>query len=126
MVADILAARRREPGHDHGDLLSMLLAARDEETGSALSDREVRDQVITFIGAGHETTAVALAWTFYLLDQNPAVADRLRDEVDRVLGDRVPTVDDLPNLSFTRRVIKESLRIYPPVYRTIRDAPGRG
>jgi cytochrome P450 len=122
VVADILAARRREPGHDHGDLLSMLLAARDEETGSALSDREVRDQVITFIGAGHETTAVALAWTFYLLDQNPDATDRLRDEVDRVLGDRVPTVDDLPNLSFTRRVIEESLRIYPPVYGTIRDA----
>ncbi len=121
VVADILASRRREPGGDRGDLLSMLLEARDEETGSSLSDRELRDQIVTFIGAGHETTAVALSWIFYLLSQHPDADARLRDEVDRALGGRVPTLDDLASLAFTRRVIEESLRLYPPVYGTIRD-----
>ena len=122
VISGILADRRREPERDHGDLLSMLLEARDEETGSAFSDRELRDQIVTFIGAGHETTAVALAWTFYLLSRHPDADARLRDEVARVLGDRVPTADDLPKLDCTRRVIEESLRIYPPVYATVRDA----
>ncbi len=121
VVADILASRRREPGVDRGDLLSMLLEARDEETGSSLSDRELRDQIVTFIGAGHETTAVALSWNFYLLSRHPDADARLRDEVDRTLGGRIPTVDDLPGLAFTCRVIEESLRIYPPVYGTVRD-----
>jgi cytochrome P450 len=121
VVADILAARRREPDRDRGDLLSMLMEARDEETGSGLSDREIRDQVVTFIGAGHETTAIALAWTFFLLAQHREADARLRDEVDRVLCGRVPMVDDLPRLDYTRRAIEESLRIYPPVYGTVRD-----
>ncbi|HEY2156869.1 MAG TPA: cytochrome P450 [Isosphaeraceae bacterium] len=122
VVADILASRRRAPGQDRGDLLSILLEVRDEETGTSLSDRELRDQIVTFIGAGHETTAVALAWTFYLLSLHPDADSRLRDEVDGALDGRVPTIDDLPNLDFTRRVIEESLRIYPPVYGTVRDA----
>ena len=102
----------------------MLLAVRDEETGEGLTDRELRDQVITFIGAGHETTAVALAWTVFLLCRHPEAADRLRAEVADVLGGRTPTVDDLPRLAYTRRVIEESLRLYPPVYAVVRDARG--
>jgi cytochrome P450 len=100
----------------------MLLIARDEETGQGLTDRELRDQLLTFIVAGHETTAVALGWTLYLLDRNPPIARRLRDEVDAALGDRIPTAADLPGLPYVRQVIEESMRLYPPVYGLIRDA----
>jgi cytochrome P450 len=122
IIYDMIASRRREPDRDRGDLLAALLAARDETTGEGLSDKELRDQLFTFIAAGHETTAVALAWTFYLLSQHPDAEVRLHDEVATVLGGRTPTVTDLPQLAFTRRVIEESLRIYPPVYTLIRDA----
>ena len=122
LIYDTIAGRRREPDRDAGDLLSRLLSARDEETGEGLTDLELRDQVLTFIGAGHETTAVALAWTMYLLDRHPEAQARLRAEVEDVLGDRTPTAEDLPRLGYTRRVIEESLRIYPPVYAVLRDA----
>jgi cytochrome P450 len=122
VIARVLADRRGGSGRDAGDLLAMLLAVRDEETGEGLSDRELRDQILTFIGAGHETTAVALAWTVYLLCQHPDVDDRLRAEVAEVLGRRTPVASDLPHLAYTRRVIEESLRLYPPVYAVIRDA----
>ena len=122
MIAEILAGRRARPGRDAGDLLAMLLAVRDEETGEGLTDRELRDQIITFIGAGHETTAVALAWTVFLLCRHPEADARLRAEVADVLGGRTPTADDLPRLAYTRRVIEESLRVYPPVYAVVRDA----
>jgi cytochrome P450 len=121
VVYDVIARRRQRPGSDTGDLLSMLLAARDESTGAGLSDRELRDQVFTFLVAGYETTAVALAWTVYLLGQHPEAEVRLRAEVADVLDGRTPAADDLPRLSFTRRVIEESLRLYPPVYAVIRD-----
>jgi cytochrome P450 len=118
LIADVVAGRRGDPARD---LLSMLLAVRDEETGAALTDRELRDQVLTFIGAGHETTAVSLAWTTYLISRHPDVDDRLRAEVAETLGGRTPTVSDLPRLPYTRRVIEESLRLYPPVYAVVRD-----
>jgi cytochrome P450 len=121
IVLDIIA-RRRAAGHDTGDLLSMLLATRDEATGEGLSDRELRDQLFTFISAGHETTAVGLTWTFYLLSQHPEADRRLRAEVADVLDGRTPTADDLPRLEYTRRVIEESLRLYPPVFAVVRDA----
>ena len=121
VIAGILARRRAAPGLETGDLLSMLLAVRDEETGIGLTDRELRDQIVTFIGAGHETTAVSLAWTFYLLDRHPEADERLRAEVGEALAGHMPTAADLPRLSYTRRVIEESLRIYPPAYATIRD-----
>lgn len=122
VVYEIIAARRHEPGRDTGDLLSMLLAARDETTGEGLTDRELRDQVFTFLIAGYETTAVALAWTAFALGGHADVDRRLREEVAQVLGDRTPTVDDLPRLAYTRRVIEEALRLYPPVYAVARDA----
>jgi cytochrome P450 len=122
LVYEIIAARRREAGRDTGDLLSMLLAARDETTGAGLTDRELRDQVFTFLIAGYETTAVALAWTAFALSGHAEADLRLREEVAGVLDGRAPTVDDLPRLAYTRRVIEEVLRLYPPVYAVARDA----
>jgi cytochrome P450 len=116
IVYDIIRARREGGVDGRPDLLSLLLSLRDEETGATMTDREVRDHVITFIGAGHETTAIALAWTWYLLAQHPEAMARVREEVGRVLDGRVPTAADLPGLEYTRRVVAEALRIYPPVY----------
>ncbi|MCX7789625.1 MAG: cytochrome P450 [Chloroflexaceae bacterium] len=112
-----LIARRRACGEDRGDLLSMLLAARDVEgDGSGMSDRQVRDEALTIFLAGHETTANALAWTFYLLSQHPEVAARLRAELDAALGGRAPTVADLPRLGYAEMVFAEALRLYPPAW----------
>jgi hypothetical protein len=95
----------------------MLLAARDEEgDGGGMTDRQLRDEVMTLFLAGHETTASALTWTFYLLSLNPEAEARLLAEVDAVVGDRPPTVDDLPRLRFTEGVFAESLRLYPPAW----------
>jgi cytochrome P450 len=116
-----LIARRRVEGRDTGDVLSMLLAARDEN-GEGMSDGELRDQAMTLIAAGHETTSNALSWTFHLLSRNPETYDRLRDEIASVLGGRTPTVDDLPKLTYLDWVIKESMRVYPPAWTLNRTA----
>lgn len=113
--------QRRTSGEDAGDLLSMLLLARDED-GSQMSEQQVRDEVMTIFLAGHETTANALVWTWYLLAQNPAVADRLRAELDGVLGGRSPRLGDLPQLLYTEAVILESMRVLPPVWSFGREA----
>ena len=115
LVYEIIDGRRRahEPGHD---LLGMLMAARDEETGEGMSRRQLRDEVMTFLLAGHETTAAALAWTWYLLSLNPAFAERTREEVRSVLGDRAPVFDDLPRMPLARMVVEEAMRLYPPVW----------
>ena len=114
---------RREQEEDHEDLLSMLLAARDEEGDhSGMSDRQVRDEAMTIFLAGHETTAVALTWTWYLLSQHAGVRQKLSAELDEVLTGRTPTVEDLPRLVYTRSVLAEALRLYPPVYATGRRA----
>jgi len=123
VVYDIIEARRRT-GEPHEDLLDMLLRARDEETGEGMTDRQLRDEVMTFVLAGHETTAVALSWTWYLLDRHPAVAERLRAEVTGALGDRTPTIDDLPRLQYARMVVEEAMRLYPPVWGFFRQALG--
>jgi cytochrome P450 len=94
----------------------MLLQMRDEETGEGMSDQQLRDEVITIFAAGHETTANALAWTFVLLSEHPAVARRLRAELDLTLAGRNPTVDDLPRLPYAACVVKEALRLYPPAW----------
>lgn len=103
------------------DLLAMLLAAQDED-GSRMSDQQVRDEVLVLYLAGHETTALALCWTFHLLASSPHVEARLHNEVDAVLGARDPSLDDLPRLEYTARVVKESLRMYPPAWALGREA----
>lgn len=112
---------RQNPA-DQQDLLSMLLDAQDEETGTGMSDEQVRDEAMTLFAAGHETTAVALTWTWVLLSQHPEVEAQLHEEVDRVLEGRLPTFSDLAQLSQTRRVLSEALRLYPPAYALTREA----
>ena len=116
-----LIEARRHDGRDHGDVLSMLLAARDED-GAPMSDQEIRDQTMTLIAAGHETTSNALAWTFYLLSQHPDKYDKLRAEVAQVLEGRAPTVADLPRLTYLDGVISEAMRLYPPAWTVNRNA----
>ena len=111
----LIAERRASGAADTGDLLSMLLLSTDE-AGDAFSDTEVRDQLVTFFVAGHETTSNALTWTWALLSQHPDVEARLHAEVDEVLGERPPALADLPRLPYTLRVIKESMRLYPPAW----------
>lgn len=111
----------RRSNEDRGDLLSMLLAARDEQ-GRPMPDSQVRDEAMTIFLAGHETTANALTWTFDLLSRAPDVSRRLRDEVDRVLADRPPTLGDLAHLPYTLAVLKESMRLRPPAYVMTRTA----
>jgi len=113
--------RHRRSGKDSGDLLSMLVAARDED-GNPMSDRQIRDEVMTFLLAGHETTALALSWAWHLLAENPAADGELNDELQRVLGDRLPKVSDLPSLPYAEGVIKESMRLYPPAWALGRTA----
>jgi cytochrome P450 len=115
VLTTLLVERRRSTG-EHHDLLAMLMEAKDEETGESMTDAQLRDEAITIFSAGHETTSNALAWTFLLLARHPEVAARLYDEVTRVLGDRAPTLADLPALPFTKNVIQESMRLYPPAW----------
>lgn len=116
--------RRAKRGGGSGpeDLLSMLLDARDEATGEAMSDRQLRDEVLTIFLAGHETTATALAWTWYLLSKYPAAARRLRAELAEVLGGRSPTVGDMGRLTYTTMVLDEAMRLYPPAWMVTRAA----
>jgi len=111
MIAD-----RRSSGSDRGDLLSMLLAAQDEDDGRGMTDQQVRDEAMTIFLAGHETTANALTWTWFLLSGAPEVEARVHDEVVRVLEGRLPSIGDLPALSFIERVVTESMRLYPPAW----------
>ena len=111
-----IITQRRQQNTDTGDLLSMLLLARDEETGQGMSDQQVRDEVITLLIAGHETVSAALTWIWYLLSHYPDVEDRLHTELDTVLGGHLPAVDHLARLSYTRMVLEEALRLYPPAW----------
>jgi cytochrome P450 len=113
-VYRIIDSRRRS-GDARSDLLSILLSL-DGGADGALTDREVRDEVMTLLFAGHETTANALGWTWLLLARNPGIATSMRDQIDQVLGGRTPTAEDLPNLPIVLQVFKETLRLYPPVY----------
>src|SRR5262249_27507207 len=107
---------------DRGDLLSMLLQAQDADDGSRLSNEQVRDEVMTLFMAGHETTAVTLSWSWYLLAQHPEVDAQLADELQTVLGERPPTVADLPRLKYAEMIVNESMRLYPPAYALARQA----
>jgi cytochrome P450 len=121
-VVDEIVRRRRSAPEQRDDLLAMLLEARDAETGEGMSDQQVRDEVLTLLLAGHETTANALSWTFYLLAQQPHEAAKLRDEYQRVLQGRPPLMEDLPQLPLTRMVVDESMRLYPPAWAVGRHA----
>ena len=121
VIRRLIDERRRSGGPD--DLLAMLLAVPEGDDPPA-SAKEVRDQVATIFTAGHETTANTLAWTFYLLSQHPADLVRLEDELDRVVGDRPVRAEDVPELPFTKMVIEESMRLYPPAHTMSREALG--
>ncbi len=114
-IVNRIIRQRRTGGEDTGDLLSMLMAARDED-GITMTDRQLRDEIMTFLLAGHETTAVSLSWTWYLLSQHPEAAQKLRQELDDVLGGRTPQLEDLARLPYTDKVVKESMRLYPPAW----------
>lgn len=115
----IISERRADPDPDY--LLGMLIQARDEETGEFMDEKQLRDEALITFFAGHETTAQLLTWTWYMLAKNPEVQEQLHAELDRVLAGRSPTVNDIPKLVYTRRVIDETLRLYSPVAITARD-----
>lgn len=120
-----LIHERRTSGTNTGDLLSMLIDARDpEDNDKGMNDQQVYDELLTLLLAGHETTATALSWTWYLLSQHPAVEAKLHAELDTVLAGRTPTVEDLPRLSYARMVLNEVLRVYPPAWLIGRQALG--
>jgi cytochrome P450 len=119
-----LIDERRGNGRQTNDLLSMLMFARDEDTGQGMTDGQLRDEVMTILLAGHETTSLALAWTWYLLSEHPEVEQRLENELDSVLAGRLPAFSDLGNLPYTRMVIEEALRLYPPAWGFSRQAMG--
>ncbi len=106
---------RRTSAKKHNDLLQMLMEAEDEETGELLNDAELRDEVMTVFIAGHETTANAMSWLWAILSQQPNFRKKVEEEVDQVLGKKKPTAADFSNLSYTLKVFKETLRLYPPV-----------
>ena len=130
IVGRLIATKRRRLARAGGaesesrDLLTALMMARDEETGEAMSDVQLRDEVMTMMIAGHETTANALSWLWVLLDRHPHEQERLRQELETATGGRAPTVDDLPNLPRLKAVILETMRLYPPVWMFDRRAIG--
>ena len=120
LVARIIAERRRS-GADRGDLLSLLLLTR-YENGEPMNERQIRDEVVTMLLAGHETTALALSWTCYLVSRHPTIQCSLAAELQGVLGTRSPTVDDLPRLHLCEQAINEAMRLYPPAWAIGREA----
>jgi cytochrome P450 len=112
-----LVEDRRRSGTDRGDLLSMLLLAQDDEgDGGQMTDQQLRDELMTIFLAGHETTANALTWTWYLLSKHPEIENKLHEELDEVLGARTPVFADVANLRYTEMVLTESMRLYPPAW----------
>jgi cytochrome P450 len=120
-IVSRVIAERRAQNEDKGDLLGMFLAARDDD-GNGMSDQQLLDECKTMFLAGHETTALALSWTLWLLDRNPIAKAKLQAEVTQVLNGRTPALADLPNLPYTERVILESMRLYPPAWTVQREA----
>lgn len=116
-----LIEERRKDKTPSNDLLSMLIHSRYEDTGEPMADQQLRDEAITLFAAGHETSSNGLSWIFYLLSQHPEILDRLREEVDGVLGDRMPSFQDLRKLSYTMQVIQEGMRLYPPAFAVGRE-----
>jgi cytochrome P450 len=118
----LIKMRSSDPEDGPRDLLVRLIAARDEQTGGGMATQEVRDHAITIFTAGHETTAMAMTWTWYLLSQHPAEEAKLHAELETVLGGRAPNSEDLVRLAYARMVIEESMRLYPPVHTIAREA----
>jgi cytochrome P450 len=114
VIYRLIAERRADPT-ERGDLLSVLLHAQDED-GSRMTDQQLHDEAMTIVLAGHETTALALSWAWYLLSEHPETRERLATELDQVLEDRAPTLSDVPKLRFAEAVILESMRLYPPIF----------
>lgn len=121
-VIDGLVETRRSTVGEHSDLLDLLMLAQDEETGQGMSNEQLRYELVTLFIAGHETTALLLSWAFYLLAQHPAAYSRLQEEAEQVLGGRMPALADLPSLKYTRMVMDETMRLYPPAWLTNRRA----
>jgi cytochrome P450 len=111
----LVGERRKSPSAQQ-DLLSLLIAARDEQSNARMDDRQLRDELVTLFVAGNDTTANALTWFWYVLDRHPEVDRRVRQELTDVLGDRAPTAEDLPKLSYLKNAIQETMRLYPPVW----------
>ncbi len=122
-IAYRIIRQRRKSAHENGDLLSLLMQARDED-GSGMTDKQLRDEAITFLLAGHETTALSLSWAWYLLGLNPEVEKKLHQELQQVLSGRAPEAADMPRLTYTEKVIKEAMRLYPPGWAVARTALG--
>jgi len=120
-VYEIIRQRRSGDKQASGDLISLLMNARDED-GSKMTDQQLRDEVTTFLLAGHETTALTLSWALYLLSQSAAADEKLHQEMDRVLAGKLPSISDLPPLTFVDSVIKETMRLYPPAWSVARTA----
>ena len=116
VIYGIINERRASGELDKGDLLSMLLLAQDEETGIGMTDEQVRDEALTLFLAGHETTANAMTFTWYLLSQNPEKEAKLHEELDKVLGGKLPTFEDYPKLKYTESVFAEAMRLFPPAW----------
>lgn len=121
IVFDIIKSRRNAT-EQHDDLLQMLLDARYEDTGEGMTDAQLFAESAIMFVAGHETSANALAWTWYLLAQHPEIVTKARTELDEVLGNRTPTFEDLPKLTYLTQIIEESMRLYPPAWLTDRIA----
>ncbi len=115
VVAGIIE-KRRNSSERYDDLMAMLMEAKDEDTGEMMSDSQIKDEVVTIFLAGHETTAVALTWLFHCLDENPEAENKLLQEAKTILNGRTPALDDLRQLDYTRMVIEETLRLYPPAW----------
>ena len=124
VIVDRIIQQRRQNFKDGGDLLSSMILARDEKTGAGMDDEQLRNQVMTLMLAGYETTATTLTWTWYLLSQNPGVLKRLRSEVRDTLNGRQPRYSDVESMTYTGMVLDESLRLFPPAWTLGRRALG--
>src|SRR5713226_2497474 len=121
MLIYTLIAQRRDDDRDYNDVLSMLMSAQSgEEPDTKLTEKQIHDHILTFLAAGHETTAITLVWTFYLLSQYPQIRIKLQDEVRSTLAGREPTLDDLAKLPYLDWVLNESMRLYPPAWLQVR------
>lgn len=122
VINGIISSYRKEEHSQKSDLLSMLMQARDEETGTGMTDEQIRDEVMTFFIAGHETTTIALTWSWYMIGKHPEIADEFYEEVKAITAGRLPMAQDYQTLHLTKNIFKETLRIYPPAWTFARES----